>query len=99
MLLVFLLGYSSQKTTEADNTILERNNDKESPYGLVDYDKVKLPMPDYLRGFMEFAVKNFNEYTTKRQANEPVDWRIKESLMHAIGTVKDHILVHDEFKG
>ena len=50
------------------------------------------PKPDYLHWFLEFALKNMVEYDQKIAAGEPVDWRIKEALMFAIGTIRDNIV-------
>jgi len=50
------------------------------------------PKPDYLKKFIEWVVKNLNEFASKVNTQEAVDWRIKEALMHAISIVKEHIL-------
>lgn len=47
--------------------------------------------PDYLHSFLEFVVNHLNEYKQKIGAGEPVDWRIKEALIFAIGTIKDEL--------
>lgn len=46
--------------------------------------------PEYLQKFMESAVKFFVEYEAKSAQSQPVDWRIKESLMYAIATIQDY---------
>ena len=48
--------------------------------------------PDYLHKFLEFAVKNLNEFNTKIESGEGADWRIKEALMYSISTLIDEIL-------
>ena len=54
--------------------------------------KKKAPKPDYLGGFLQFALDNLNTYATNLQAGTPTDWRIKEALMFAIGTIRDEIV-------
>lgn len=43
--------------------------------------------PDYLHEFLQFCVKNLNEYKTRPDA----DWRIKEGILLAIGSLRDQI--------
>ena len=57
------------------------------------------PRPDYLHMFLEFALKNMVEYDEKIAAGESVDWRIKEALMFAIGTIRDNITGQKDLKG
>jgi hypothetical protein len=52
----------------------------------------------YLPKFLEFAVKNLNEYNQKIQTAEGVDWRIKESLLWSITSIKDEICAHKDLK-
>ena len=52
----------------------------------------KRPRPDYLHQFLEFTVKNLNEYAEKINSGQGADWRIKEALMFAILTLRDEIM-------
>ena len=61
--------------------------------------KTKGSQPDYLSQFLGFAVKNLNEYNAKIANNEVIDWRIKEALMFAIGTIRESIWKVKEIKG
>ena len=54
--------------------------------------------PDCLRNFLESAVKFFDEYAARLGAVDPADWRIKESLMYAIGTIRDNHEKKDELE-
>lgn len=53
-------------------------------------DKPKEPKVDYLAKFVKFLFRNLNEYKAKNHIRE-VDWRIKEALMYAIGTIRDQL--------
>ena len=59
---------------------------------------VKYPKPDYLHKFLEFSVKNLNEYAAKISSGEGADFRIKEAIMYAIGTIKDEIWSQKDLK-
>lgn len=47
----------------------------------------KAKKPDYLHGFLKFCVDNLNLYSQQ----ENPDWRIKESILYAIGSLRDNI--------
>lgn len=55
--------------------------------------------PDYLHKFLEFVVKNLNEYNEQVKANPNTDWRIKEALMCSIGTLREQIRKQKDLKG
>ena len=46
---------------------------------------------DFLPLFLDWAVKNLNEYNQKIETAEGADWRIKEALLFAITCIKDEI--------
>ena len=50
------------------------------------------PKPDYLFGYIQWAVKNLREYDEMVAAGQNPDWRIKEALMYTIGTLRDEIM-------
>ena len=50
------------------------------------------PEPDYLESFVMFACSNLDEFNYNATEGKPVDWRIKESIMYAIGAIKDQIM-------
>ena len=54
--------------------------------------------PDYLHKFLEFVVKNLDEYNNQIKANPDTDWRIKESLMYSIGTLREQIRRQKDLK-
>lgn len=58
----------------------------------------KAPKPDYLHAFLAYAVSNLDQYNAKIQTGEGADWRIKEALMYAIGTIRDEIASQKELK-
>ena len=47
---------------------------------------------DNLHTFLELVFINLNKYAVKVRNDEIVDWRIKESLMNAIGIIHTNIL-------
>ena len=53
-------------------------------------------MPDYLQKFLEFTVKNLNEYNDKIAKGEGADWRIKEALMFSICVLREEIMGQKE---
>ena len=60
--------------------------------------KSKRGKPDYLHPFLAFAVKNLEEYNGKIASGEGADFRIKEAIMYAIGTLKDEIWGEKDLK-
>mmetsp|Transcript_29520 Transcript_29520/g.44887 ORF Transcript_29520/g.44887 Transcript_29520/m.44887 type:complete len:666 (+) Transcript_29520:641-2638(+) len=60
--------------------------------------KTKKPMPDYLQQFLEFAVKNLNEYNEKVTSGQGADWRIKEALLFSICVLRDEIMMQKPLK-
>lgn len=54
--------------------------------------------PDYLHKFLEFVVKNLNEYNGKVQSGEGADWRIKEALLFSISTLKEEIMSQKDLR-
>lgn len=55
--------------------------------------------PDYMHAFIEFVVQHLNEYKERVNTNQQVDWRIKEALIFAIGTIKDELEKDKEVNG
>ena len=53
--------------------------------------KKKKAKPEYLHLFLNFAVKNLNEYQEKISSGQGADFRIKEALMFAIACLVDEI--------
>ena len=49
--------------------------------------------PVYLHKFLEFCVTNLHQYSAQLQENQgqEMDWRIKEAIMHVIGSLCDLI--------
>jgi importin-7 len=60
--------------------------------------KSKRGKPDYLHPFLAFAVKNLTEYNSKITSGEGADFRIKEAILYAIGTLKDEIWGEKDLK-
>ena len=47
--------------------------------------------PDYLHLFVTYVGQMLVDFNTKLSAGQQVDWRMKEALIFAIGTIKDEI--------
>jgi importin-7 len=47
---------------------------------------------------LHFTVENLEQYNQKINMNEGADWRIKEALMFAIGTIRDEIESQKDLK-
>ena len=58
----------------------------------------KKPRPDYLHKFLEFTIKNLNEFGEKIQSGQGADQRIKETLMFAICSLRDEIMGQKDLK-
>jgi hypothetical protein len=56
--------------------------------------KKKRSKPIYLFKFLEFCVRNLNEYASHPGA----DWRIKEAILYAIGSLMDSIKERKKLK-
>jgi hypothetical protein len=61
--------------------------------------KKKKSKPEYLHKFLNFAVKNLNEYQAKIQSGQGADFRIKEALMFAISCIIDEINSQKDLRG
>lgn len=55
--------------------------------------------PDYLHKFLEFVIKNLDQYHEQLAAGQQVDWRIKEGLLFAVGSLRDEIEREKDLKG
>ena len=53
--------------------------------------KKKKGKPDYLHAFVTYVVNMLTEYQQKIQSGQGADWRVKEALIYAIGSLKDEI--------
>jgi len=51
----------------------------------------KQKQPDYLPKFLQFCVQNLEQYSHALAAHTPVDWRIKEAILYAIGGLFEEI--------
>jgi len=60
--------------------------------------KKKKGKPLFLQPFLQYAVKNLNEYNSQFSMGNKPDWRIKEALMYSIGSIRDEILDQKELK-
>ena len=60
--------------------------------------KVQAAAPDYLNKFLHWACSNLDTYASRLAAGEAADWRTKESLMFAFGTIRDNIWKQKELK-
>ena len=49
-------------------------------------------VPDYLENFVMFACSNLDEFNYNTTEGKSVDWRIKESILYAMGAIKDQIM-------
>ena len=58
--------------------------------------KGKKVKPDYLVPFLSFATNNMNQYNEQVKAGANPDWRIKEALLYAIGSLSETIKNHDD---
>ena len=52
--------------------------------------------PDYLVPFLGFASNNMQQYTDAVQAGNNPDWRIKEALLFAVGSLNEVIGLHKD---
>jgi len=64
-----------------------------------DKGKKTKPKPDYLHQFLKYTVENLETYDQKVVSQEGADFRIKEALMYAIGTLREEIMGDKELKG
>lgn len=53
----------------------------------------KAKQPDYLLKFLGFCVQNLEQYKTQGG-----DWRVKEALLYAIGSLVETIAVYPKIK-
>jgi hypothetical protein len=58
----------------------------------------KSPKPDYLHDFLQYCVQNLTQYQNNVQQGIDADWRIKEAIMFAIGTIRDEIVSQKDLK-
>ena len=58
----------------------------------------KAPKPDYLHGFLQYAVSNLTTYQNMISSGTTTDWRIKEAIIFAIGTIRDEIVSQKDLK-
>ena len=51
----------------------------------------KSKQPDYLEGFLQFCAKNLQQYSQAVATGQALDWRVKESILYAIGSLFEEI--------
>jgi len=47
---------------------------------------------------LQYCVQNLTQYQTNVQQGIDADWRIKEAIMFAIGTIRDEIVSQKDLK-
>ena len=52
--------------------------------------------PDFLMPFLSFASTNMQQYSDAVQAGSNPDWRVKEALLYAIGSLNEIIGLHED---
>ena len=52
--------------------------------------------PDFLVPFLGFVSTNMQQYADALQAGGNPDWRVKESLLYAVGSLNEVIGLHDD---
>ena len=58
--------------------------------------KGKKQKPDYLVPFLGFVSNNMQQYADALQSGANPDWRVKESLLYAVGSLNEIIGMHDD---
>lgn len=59
----------------------------------------KSKQPDYLRGFLQFCAITLQHYSAAVSAGQNVDWRIKEAVLFAIGSIMEEIQPYKDLRG
>ena len=52
--------------------------------------------PDYLFPFLGFATNNMQQYAEGLAAGANPDWRVKEALLYAVGSLSEIIRLYDD---
>lgn len=60
--------------------------------------KKKGHKPDYLIPFLNFATENMTSYNAQVASGANPDWRIKEALLFAVGSLSEIIYMHKDIK-
>lgn len=60
----------------------------------------KQKQPDYLKGFLHFCAQSLTQYAQAHAAGQgaTIDWRIKESILYAIGSLFEEIQCYKELR-
>ena len=56
--------------------------------------KKKKVKPDYLMPFLNFASNNMQQFADAVEAGANPDWRVKEALLFALGSLQETIGLH-----
>ena len=51
----------------------------------------KVKVPDYLTGFLQYCAHTLHQYQQATNAGQAIDWRIKEAILYAIGSILEDI--------
>jgi hypothetical protein len=68
-------------------------------YKTVKTGKKSSKQPDYLRGFLQFCAITLQQYTAAVSAGQNVEWRIKEAVLFAIGSIMEEIQPYKDLRG